>query len=105
MSVPGVLSFDLPDARRANSFDRPFSQVGFILVLTRCRYSNNFPVVSSNTALIECRSGRMLRRLFVGGRGRTDKGCFVVGSTLGGGVTLGSGEGGGWTAGGATLGR
>ena len=40
----------------------------------------------------------MLPRRLEGGRGRTESGCGW------GGVTLGSGEGGGWTAGGATLG-
>ena len=74
MLVPGVLSLDRPDARRANSLESPFSHVDFILVLTRCLYSNSFPVDSSKTALTECRRGRMLRMLFVGGRGRTDKG-------------------------------
>ena len=72
--VPGVLSLDRPDARRANSFDSPFSQVDFVLVLMRCLYSNSFPVDSSNIALTESLRGRMLRSLVEGGRGRTDKG-------------------------------
>ena len=100
MLVPGVLSHDRPDARRANSFESPFSHVGFMFVLIRCLYSSSFPVDSSNTALLECWRGRMLRSLFGGGRGRTERGCF----DLEGGVTLGRGEGGGWTVGGATLG-
>ena len=90
--VPGVLSLDRLEARRANSMDKEFSQVGCCLVFIILRYSSISPVAGSRTALAEGRSGRMLPRRLGGGRVKMERGC---GRGEGwGGVTLGRGEGG-----------